>query len=720
MESRILKFETSAGRLWIAGTYGINKKPFNKKIIQEIVVKSEVADFVTLANNMSYSLRVAATLLRGLMLIYDKQWIYLESDLDNLYLRFREGRNDTENKNSCNSLVRRSGGSNKKKNSLLTELISIDSSLSLNGDYSSNSNNTDKNVELILPLDTENFILDLSGKNIDELNFGDILFKGNENNSNIGRIEDITLPEINGNKSKFSREFGFEENFLSLEESNNDENKDGGGNFEGRTGGKKSSERRGESQMVLWSSINNEDFMFQGEENEELLEEMERIKLTSEKRKSIDQDKEHPFVDETTEVVCEAQNRGESRKRTRCLSHLDVDLQFKGISSNNKNQLEMLLFDDEMIASMNERSRGWDSYKWWQIKTQKSEQNQFLIKFQTLAIRSMRKYKRISASNHIESNLDNYGAIEKHRGEYGMGPEYNNVDLGFDHFNMDDDFVGSPSNHRFKNGRDTIESSVNYYGDGLNSSDGARLQSGRESMIFSDSRRGSSSGVRLSTMLETGSILSYNSSPFQFEKNLMGIQRDSANSELKRIVRTGRLSGSIVNDCYDKQHRTNTIATSISDIFCMEEIKSSNWSKSGITTSSGTYNLKTYTVQKFIASRMKEIREIRKINEENGYLVNQSTLNKENSGGNNRREEKNSKIINGDKNNKDIEFNDDEEEMSIYLSELLPEKTVTKCTAAIFFYHLLVLATYNEIKLTQNAPGGNIKITKTSSFNEES
>lgn len=67
----------SAGRLWIAGTYGINKKPFNKKIIQEVVVKSEVADFVTLANNMSYSLRVSATLLRGLMLIYDKQWIYL-------------------------------------------------------------------------------------------------------------------------------------------------------------------------------------------------------------------------------------------------------------------------------------------------------------------------------------------------------------------------------------------------------------------------------------------------------------------------------------------------------------------------------------------------------------------------------------------------------------------------------------------------------------------
>lgn len=67
----------STGRLWIAGTYGINKKPFNKKIIQEIGVKSEAIDFVTLVNGMSYSLRVAATLLRGLMLIYDKQWVYL-------------------------------------------------------------------------------------------------------------------------------------------------------------------------------------------------------------------------------------------------------------------------------------------------------------------------------------------------------------------------------------------------------------------------------------------------------------------------------------------------------------------------------------------------------------------------------------------------------------------------------------------------------------------
>ncbi|TRY50142.1 Rad21/Rec8-like [Cryptosporidium tyzzeri] len=716
MESRILKFETSAGRLWIAGTYGINKKPFNKKIIQEVVVKSEVADFVTLANNMSYSLRVSATLLRGLMLIYDKQWIYLESDLDNLYLRFREGRNETENKNNCNTLVRRNRG--EKKNSLLTELISINSSLSLNCDNLSNSSNNDRNGELVLSLDAENFVLDLANKSIDELNFENILFKGNGNNSNIGRIEDITLPEINRNKSKLSKDFEVEQDFVSLEESNNEENEDESGISEGKNSVKNSSDRRGESQIVLWSSINNEDFMFQGEESEELLEQLERKKLNAERNKLTDRDKENQFMEETTEIVCETQNRGENRKRSRCLSHLDIDLKFKGISSNNKNQLEMLVFDDEIIAGMDERLRGWDSYKWWQTETQKNEKSQFLVKFQSLAIRSMKKSKRISVSNQDGSNLDMYGEIEKHRGEYDTGVEYSNVDLGFDHFNLDDGFVGSPSN-RFRNGRDTIESSVNYYGDGANSSGGARLQSGRESMIFSDSRRGSNDGVRLSTMLETGSVLSYNSSPFQFEKNLMGIRRDLSNSELQRIVRSGRLSGSIVSNDYDKQYRTNSIATSISDIFCMEEIKSSNWSKSGITTSSGTYNLKTYTVQKFIATRMKEIREIRKINEENGYLMDNNTSNKENIGSHNR-EEENSGTFNTKKNNRNVESDDDEEEMSIYLSDLLPEKTTTKCTAAVFFYHLLVLATYNEIKLIQSTPGGNIKITKTSSFNEES
>ncbi|EAK89326.1 hypothetical protein [Cryptosporidium parvum Iowa II] len=458
--------------------------------------------------------------------------------------------------------------------------------------------------------------------------------------------------------------------------------------------------------------------MFQGEESEELLEQLERKKLNAERSKLSDRDKENQFMEETTEIVCEAQNRGENRKRSRCLSHLDVDLKFKGISSINKNQLEMLVFNDEIIAGMDERLRGWDSYKWWQTETQKNEKSQFLIKFQSLAIRSMKKSKRISVSNQNGSNLDMYEAIEKHRGEYDTGVEYSNVDLGFDHFNLDNGFVGSPSN-RFRNGRDTIESSVNYYGDGANSSGGARLQSGRESMIFSDSRRGSNDGVRLSTMLETGSVLSYNSSPFQFEKNLMGIRRDSSNSELQRIVRSGRLSGSIVGNSYDKQYRTNSIATSISDIFCMEEIKSSNWSKSGITTSSGTYNLKTYTVQKFIATRMKEIREIRKINEENGYLMDNNTSNKENIGSHNR-EEENSGTFNKKKDNRNVESDDNEEEMSIYLSELLPEKTATKCTAAVFFYHLLVLATYNEIKLTQSTPGGNIKITKTSSFNEES
>ncbi|POM83868.1 N terminus of Rad21 / Rec8 like protein family protein [Cryptosporidium meleagridis] len=710
MESRILKFETSAGRLWIAGTYGINKKPFNKKIIQEVVVKSEVADFVTLANNMSYSLRVSATLLRGLMLIYDKQWIYLESDLDNLYLR---GRNETENKNNCNTLVRRNKG--EKKNSLMTELVSINSSLSLNGDHLSNSSNIDRNGELILSLDADNFVLDLSNKSIDELDFENILFKGNGNNSNIGRIEDITLPEINRNKSKFSKEFGIENDFVSLGESNNEENEDESENIEGRI----SSDARGESQIVLWSSINNEDFMFQGEESEELLEQIERKKLNVERNKLMDRDNEHQLMEKTTEVVCEAQNRGENRKRPRCLSHLDIDLKFKGISSNNKNQLEMLVFNDEIIASMDERLRGWDSYKWWQTETQKNEKSQFLVKFQSLAIRSMRKSKRISVSNQDDRSLDKYGAIEKHRGEYDAGAEYSNVDLGFDHFNIDDDFSGSPSNRRFRNGRDTIESSVNYYGDGANSSGGARLQSGRESMIFSDSRRGSNTGVRLSTMLETGSVLSYSSSPFQFEKNLMGIQRDSNNSELQRIVRSGRLNGTIVSNGYDKNYRTNSIATSISDLFCMEEINSSNWSKSGITTSSGTYNLKTYTVQKFIATRMKEIREIRKINKENGYLIDNNTSNKENIGSHNR-EEKNSGTLNTEKNNINVESDDNEEEMSIYLSELLPEKTATKSTAAVFFYHLLVLATYNEIKLTQNTPGGNIKITTTSSFNEES
>lgn len=600
----------------------------------------------------------------------------------------------------------------------MTELISINSSLSLNGDNLSNSSNNDRNGELVLSLDAENFVLDLANKSIDELNFENILFKGNGNSSNIGRIEDITLPEINRNKSNLSRDFGVEQDFVSLEESNNEENEDESGNSGGKNSIKNSSDRRGESQIVLWSSINNEDFMFQGEESEELLEQLERKKLNAERSKLSDRDKENQFMEETTEIVCEAQNRGENRKRSRCLSHLDVDLKFKGISSINKNQLEMLVFNDEIIAGMDERLRGWDSYKWWQTETQKNEKSQFLIKFQSLAIRSMKKSKRISVSNQNGSNLDMYEAIEKHRGEYDTGVEYSNVDLGFDHFNLDNGFVGSPSN-RFRNGRDTIESSVNYYGDGANSSGGARLQSGRESMIFSDSRRGSNDGVRLSTMLETGSVLSYNSSPFQFEKNLMGIRRDSSNSELQRIVRSGRLSGSIVGNSYDKQYRTNSIATSISDIFCMEEIKSSNWSKSGITTSSGTYNLKTYTVQKFIATRMKEIREIRKINEENGYLMDNNTSNKENIGSHNR-EEENSGTFNKKKDNRNVESDDNEEEMSIYLSELLPEKTATKCTAAVFFYHLLVLATYNEIKLTQSTPGGNIKITKTSSFNEES
>ncbi|KAJ1604440.1 hypothetical protein OIY81_3727, partial [Cryptosporidium canis] len=710
----------------------------------EIAVRSEAVDFVELVNSMSYSLRVSATLLRGLMLIYDKQWIYLgkfgiefcpeevienlvnvmfeivylESDLDSLYTRvsfremfwsvfhglkqFREGGRGIDGKGASTTLVRRSGGgSSKRKNVLLREMISIDSSLSLNGDSLSDSNNTERNGDLILPLNAENIVLDLSSSGIEGIGLGGFLLNGKDGRANVGRIEDITLPGAGGGRVSRSKEFGADEDFGSPED----------GEWE-RSGGRKSSSR-GESQMVLWSSINNEEFMFQGEENDEILEgfgrERERSRLGSERRSSVQGD------EAVVEVVSEAPARGDNKKRPRSLSYIDVDLRFKGISSSNRNRLEMLILDDEMIQSIDERFRGWDSYKWWQMETRKSDQSRFMLKFQTLSLRSMTKSKRIAPIDHAAGDLESYGAIEKHRGD----KEDVGVDLGLDDLNISDEVLGSPSARRFRAGRDTIENSVNYYGDGLNSSDGARLQSGRESMIFSDSRRGSSAGVRLSTMLEAGSSMSYNScSPFQLERSLLGAQREGMSSELQRVLRSGRLSGSIGSNDYAKQLRSNSIATSISDIFYLDEVKSANWSRSGVTASSGTYNLKTYTVQKFIASRMKEIREIRKINKENGYLLDHSHSNKENMDSN--------KALQGSEQTgeeeaaRQIEDFEAEDEMSIYLDELLPQKTVTRGTAAVFFYHLLVLATYNEVRLTQNTPGGNIKITKTTSFNEES
>lgn len=606
-------------------------------------------------------------------------------------------------------------------------MVSIDSSQSLIGGYSSNnSSNSERKGDLILSLNANNLVLDLSGEGLERLNLEGILLQRDGKSANIGRIEDITLPEVGMNSSKLmSREFGFGEG--SGEESEGEE--------EGKEADKGIGRCREETQIMLWSSINNEEFMYQGEESEQVLEsferERERLKLSSERRKSGSGE------ERIVEVVSEAQNRGDSRKRPRGLSYIDLDLRFKGISSSHKGQLEMLMFDNEMIdASIDERSKGWDSYKWWQGETRKSDKTRFLAKFQALALRSASKSKRVSALGYVERGdiREEYGAIEKHRGEQDAGVEYNNVNLGFDPFGVGDGLVGSPSGHRLRGGRDTIESSVNYFGDGLNSSDGARLQSGRGSMIFSESRRGSSVGVRLSTMLEGGgSAMSYNSSPFQFEMNsLIGggeIHRESTSSELQRVMRAGgRLSGSIESGgSYGKQYRTSSIATSVSDIFYLEEIKSSNWSRSGITTSSGTYNLKTYTVQKFIASRMKEIKEIRKINKENGYLLDENSgSNKENSrtrvnnaGGS--KESAASRYIEREETSNDsVDFGENDAEMSIYLSELLPEKTVTRGTAAVFFYHLLVLATYNEIKLSQSTPGGNIKITKTCSFNEES
>ncbi|KAF7455787.1 Rad21/Rec8-like protein [Cryptosporidium felis] len=196
---------------------------------------------------------------------------------------------------------------------------------------------------------------------------------------------------------------------------------------------------------------------------------------------------------------------------------------------------------------------------------------------------------------YISTQESSFGVIEKHRGNDDL--EYH-PDLGMDGFNFGVEALGSPLNHAFRNSRDTIESTMQYR-DSLNSSDDdLRMHSGRDSMLYSNSRRGSKDGIRLSAMLETSSVVSFGSSPFQLENDLFRAQgiekRASTTRELNEEHRR-----------FGNRHRTTSIGSSVSDIFSLEEVKSSGWSKSGVTTSSGTYNLKTYTVQKFLASKMK-------------------------------------------------------------------------------------------------------------------
>ncbi|KAH8740559.1 hypothetical protein FG386_002141 [Cryptosporidium ryanae] len=645
MESRILKFETSTGRLWIAGTYGINKKPFSKKIIQDIVVKTEISDFITLANSMSYSLKVAATLLRGLMLIYDKQWLYLETDLDNLYSRFREGRTDAtnKNKNSGTSLIKR----NSKNESVLTSILSIDSSLGLSGETNSNNESNsdiggivrvDGDISVVLSLDTENFMLDL-------------------NSNNIGRIEDLTLPGAKENMKI--------DDFIA-----------------NRSNSNKGVDKEGE--IINWSLISNEEFIFDNENNVEMIENIGKIINESKNSNSKENDGE-TINNEVIEIVKEG-----IKKRVRSLSYLDVELRYKV----NKNRLQEneLLLNNITVHNIDESNREWDTHKWWQLRNHKNEKEQFEQKFFDITRKTMVALKRGSiecdlnnsknTSSNIQSLYYENSVIEKHRGVVNMSDSNsnngtNNADLGYDNCDFSDFLIQGDESHTNNNIK-----AKDIYRSSLNSSEDARIYSERGSLIFSDTNRNKESvGVRLSAMLDSSSVASYESSPFGFEKNI--------------VNRNSLLNGS------------NYKASSIggSDYFHLDEISSNKWSKSGVTTSSGTYNLKTYTVQKFIVTKMKEIRDIKRINKENIHSNNKEGKNK-------------AKVSS----NIAYDSCEDVDELSIYLNELLPEKSTSKSIAATFFYHLLVLATYNEIKLEQKVPGRNIKIIKTTNVlgNEES
>ncbi|KAH7647806.1 hypothetical protein FG379_000432 [Cryptosporidium bovis] len=647
MESRILKFES---RLWIAGTYGINKKPFNKKIIQDLVVKTEINDFIALANNMSYSLKVAATLLRGLMLIYDKQWFYLGKSEQMskhkgrpiliIYIQ-EEGKTEgiNKNKNSGISLVKR----NNKGENALAKILSINSSLGLSGEVNSNNETNseiegivrmEEDIDVVLSLDTENFMLDLSSRNI-------------------SRIEDIMLPG--------AREDMKIDHFIT---NDSKENKSVGKGMQG--------------EIINWSLMSNEEFIFENENNAEIMENIENI-INNSKNSNLNENNNKAVSNEAIEIVREG-----IKKRVRSLSYLDVDLRYK----IHKNQLQEneLLLNNITIANVDDINKRWDTHKWWQSKSLNCEKEQFELKFSDITRKSMKKSKRISMEFGIDSRTGNIssihyenGVIEKHRGRININEdndkgEINNTNLGYDSYN-DNEFLISEEYHTNKNQLN------DKYRSSLNSSEDIRLYSERGSLIFSDTNINKDSvGIRLSAMVESSSVASCESSPFGFDKNI--------------INRNSILNGN--------NYKTSSIGSS--DYFQLDETSSNKWSKSGITKSSGTYNLKTYTVQKFLVSKMKEIRDIRKINKENIHS------NKKNE----------NKISTG--NNTASGNYEDIDELSIYLNELLPEKSTSKSIAATFFYHLLVLATYNEIKLEQKVSGRNIKIIKMTNplGNEES
>ncbi|KAL7066422.1 hypothetical protein ACR3K2_31360 [Cryptosporidium serpentis] len=562
MESKILKFDTNIGRLWIAGTCGISKRPFSKRIIQDIEILGNVKELVTLTNKMSYPLRIAATLLRGLMLVYDKQWIYLESDADSLFARFREQFVSYNKADKQITTIKRS------KRSII-DMISIDSSMISSFDTS--DHNFESSGDLMLSLDPSNLMLDI--------------YKSSKNKHSLAKIEDITLPQI-------------------YDEHNNQVL----ANMEG-------------NDISKWMTENDDFILHEDELQTNILENSEDNEnkiLSIEDKKQTD-----------IKVVREKQKRQQStsqgpNKRTRSLSNLDINIAYKDLIELGKNQKCNVSINSIFLKEF----KGWDINQWWHVDTFKVEKEHNMMLFSHLNTKSTRH--RVSTINIDNTTETYYSTIEKHRGSMKQA----DLELGFEIFDGDSmmDFPNHTNNRQSRGS--------------INSLDLPNIYNSRESFSWSNGRE---SGVRLS-VLDTGSrSLSVDSSPFHLDLD------------------DARL-----------RHRNLSIE---SDMLGVDENRTSTWSRSGLTTSSGTYNLKTYTVQKFISAKLKEVKQLNEIN--------------------NGKPQKDNEII------------------SVYFKELLPYQVTSRNTAATFFYHILVLASYNELKLFQRSPGSDIEISRPTSFISE-
>ncbi|EEA05486.1 uncharacterized protein CMU_024920 [Cryptosporidium muris RN66] len=563
MEYKILKFDTNIGRLWIAGTCGVSKRPFSKRIIQDIEIMGNIEELVTLTNKMSYPLRIAATLLRGLMLIYDKQWMYLESDADLLFARFREQFVSYNKTDKQITAIKRS------KRGII-DMISIDSSMISSFDTS--DHNFENSGDLMLSLDPSNLMLDI--------------YKSSKNKNILAKIEDITLPQI------------YDENNNQVLANMKDNN------------------------ISKWMT-GNDDFIFHEDELQTNI--LENVENNKNKILSIEDKKQTDI-----KVVREKQKRQQStsqgpNKRIRSLSNLDINIAYKDLIELGKNQKCSVSINPIFLKEF----KGWDINQWWHIDTFKVEKEHNMMLFSHLNTKSTRH--RVSTINMDSTTEPYYPTIEKHRGSMKQA----DLELGFEIFD-EDSMIDFP-NHINRQSRGSI-----------NSLDLPNIYNSRESFSCSNGRE---SGVRLS-VLDTGSrSLSVDSSPFHL---------DLDDTRLR--------------------HRNLSIE---SDMPGIDENRTSTWSRSGLTTSSGTYNLKTYTVQKFISVKLKEVKQLNEIN--NG------------------------------------EFQRDEEITSVCFKELLPYQVTSRNTAATFFYHILVLASYNELKLFQKSPGSDIEISRPTSFiNEDS